>query len=708
MDSYDLELYHHGVLGMHWGVRNFQNTDGSLKSAGQIHRYASSSIKSGMSFIKSNASAKYVDTMDVLNRKGVLDFLDSKANAPFDAIKSSDTKYFSESKKDAFRAMSNMDRYLDMSAYARTKNGMDIGENRKIESGMFKKMMDSYTKNGEVDSWVNGVLNRTGQSVEDKKLGMVSKDARDIERYAAGKELMKQFTGKNFDISKASSRWYKTDVNGHDPRFTGERWVKGKPYKEMVPHIEEIIHPGYEKQGHYRYFKMPGDTRPGIKGANISKEHYDADKIYKWNDKGYVDIPYYTNVPERKERRQNGWEERTVTPILGESKEFIDYRKGLDMPKDYAHMTDAFQRSYDLGASYANSFYHDELNHVGEYLAHHGTKGMHWGVRNFQNADGSLTPMGRVRYGVGAARKAAQKGAAAAANAIRRKIKPTDEEKMAYIQKKQAKADLNAQYRMAKGKDIKDPSKLSDQELARQLQRKRAEEEYNKLMGKGDSSLFKMAAKSVKENAARAVGDLAKDAITKRGQDLLKSREERAYEDAKMEADTIANRLKAHKDADELLYRNTNEGRAAEQAKRSRDYYNDSLEAQRKKEDLEYQTSDAGRSAKNIERMRDNSKMWRDIAENEAARAKTSQGKSYAERMKEESQIAKDRRDATLYNLERSAYRGNRTSANTIDMVAKAKKGGKNKKSQETSDSGSNNNYEAKHMKESKKKNKKH
>lgn len=39
------------------------------------------------------------------------------------------------------------------------------------------------------------------------------------------------------------------------------------------------------------------------------------------------------------------------------------------------------------------------------YLAHHGIKGMRWGVRNFQNEDGSLTPMGRMRYELGEARK---------------------------------------------------------------------------------------------------------------------------------------------------------------------------------------------------------------------------------------------------------------------------------------------------------------
>lgn len=33
-------------------------------------------------------------------------------------------------------------------------------------------------------------------------------------------------------------------------------------------------------------------------------------------------------------------------------------------------------------------------------LYHHGVKGMRWGIRNYQNADGTLTAEGRARYGI--------------------------------------------------------------------------------------------------------------------------------------------------------------------------------------------------------------------------------------------------------------------------------------------------------------------
>lgn len=49
------------------------------------------------------------------------------------------------------------------------------------------------------------------------------------------------------------------------------------------------------------------------------------------------------------------------------------------------------------------SKYYGTVN-LGDSIAHHGIKGQKWGVRRWQNKDMSLTPEGRIHYGVGESR----------------------------------------------------------------------------------------------------------------------------------------------------------------------------------------------------------------------------------------------------------------------------------------------------------------
>lgn len=92
----------------------------------------------------------------------------------------------------------------------------------------------------------------------------------------------------------------------------------------------------------------------------------------------------------------------------------------------------------------------DELKSDGhDFLEHHGIKGQKWGVRRFQNSDGSLTDEGKRRYGIKSTLGSVKK---AAGKALRKATgRQTDEELNSELAKQRSKAE-----RRAKKEELKD------------------------------------------------------------------------------------------------------------------------------------------------------------------------------------------------------------------------------------------------------------
>lgn len=136
-----------------------------------------------------------------------------------------------------------------------------------------------------------------------------------------------------------------------------------------------------------------------------------------------------------------------------------------------------------------------------EELYHHGIKGMKWGVRRFQNADGSLTAKGKQRYGdkdtfekqypndVKKSLNTAKNNMNKIGGAVK-KAKDINSKNQKKLQEEQIKRDV---------------SKMSDQELQKIVNRLNMEERYKQVMNSRAAENGKDRAGKILEYAGTAV-----------------------------------------------------------------------------------------------------------------------------------------------------------------------------------------------------------
>lgn len=133
-------------------------------------------------------------------------------------------------------------------------------------------------------------------------------------------------------------------------------------------------------------------------------------------------------------------------------------------------------------------------------LQHHGIKGMKWGVRRYQNKDGSLTPAGKKR----AAKLKEEYTSLTGKRLVRSKISPTS--------KTSKKPEEKKEESTPKKKSVHE---MSDAELNAVVNRLRLEQQYSQLNPKQVSAGKAFANKVFKDVLVPVATDVAKQALTK-------------------------------------------------------------------------------------------------------------------------------------------------------------------------------------------------
>ncbi len=153
-------------------------------------------------------------------------------------------------------------------------------------------------------------------------------------------------------------------------------------------------------------------------------------------------------------------------------------------------------------------------------IYHWGIKGQRWGLRRFQNEDGSLTPEGELRYNQGKQKAARGKAAEMyktkkykAKLALKQeKQKVKDAAALAKTAKKE-QAKLNAEDRVIRKK----PKNMTDEELRNEINRLGMEIDYNKKVweaAKKEPSVLDKANEFFDSPTGRVVANLGTQIIT--------------------------------------------------------------------------------------------------------------------------------------------------------------------------------------------------
>lgn len=394
--SHDDELQHHGIKGMKWGRRRYQDKDGSLTPAGQ-KRYDKEMEKIQKKERALANKRAYDAKMDKLEnaRKRV----DEQKEAMKKKKPGSDKP--EEPKKKSISEMTDE----EVRAYKqRVQNERDILSLQKEISAMTPKEKTAIEKFTE---GVGGkIVNQVWKDVGKKQLNDFLTKALDVEKPLDELGKLKKEANiwkEKENISKAKNTIWNNDKNQREYQENREKKereraekerkakeaqdakerkeaeakaAKDEAYAKAKKQVDDYNTPWNEREG--AYSKKGSDLKWNKDTVNRDRsDRLRLEQVDRYEATG-------KDVIGKGTSKFSGWNEPPSRDAVWDGQRYVDSLFALP-DKRMKHSDDSIE---SMVASMLES---------DDDIQHYGIKGMKWGVHRFYNKDGSRTAAGKKR-----------------------------------------------------------------------------------------------------------------------------------------------------------------------------------------------------------------------------------------------------------------------------------------------------------------------